>query len=324
MSLLTFSFSSTGEEVVDALASEIRDKNVLITGTSIGGIGFETARVMAKHANFVIITGYDGERLKLSSDTIKEEIPCANIRCLSLDLSSLAGVRKAAAEVNAYPEPLHVLIHNAAAAVGPFTLTVDNLEIQTATDHIGPFLFTKLLTPRLLAAGTSNYVPRVVFVSSTGHASIPELNLSKLIGKPDPATYHPFNMYSHVRAANILTAIELSKRSGGKINAYSLCPGREKFTFCRCISVAFVEKIAVIYTNMHHKKESLQTLQAAGFLGADMKPSREKFDIWKTIPQGAATTVVAAFDPRLNDHPGAYLSNGAEAKKERAAHSSDP
>ncbi|KAJ7686133.1 hypothetical protein B0H17DRAFT_723311 [Mycena rosella] len=45
---------------------------------------------------------------------------------------------------------------------------------------------------------------------------------------------------------------------------------------------------------------------------------------WKSIPQGAATTVAAAFDTRLNDKPGAYLSDGTEANKERADHSSDP
>jgi hypothetical protein len=47
-------------------------------------------------------------RLKLSEDVIKKDIPTANIRRLTLDLSSLAGVRKAAAEVNTYPEPIHV------------------------------------------------------------------------------------------------------------------------------------------------------------------------------------------------------------------------
>jgi hypothetical protein len=47
-------------------------------------------------------------RLKLSEDAIKKDIPTANIRRLTLDLSSLAGVRKAAAEVNAYSEPIHV------------------------------------------------------------------------------------------------------------------------------------------------------------------------------------------------------------------------
>ncbi|KAF7333021.1 Short-chain dehydrogenase/reductase family protein [Mycena venus] len=257
MLLPTISSSTTGEEAATVLAGEIQGKNVLITGTSMGSIGFETARVISKHANLVIIAGYSPERLKLSEDAIKEN-PSASIRSLVVDLSSLGAVRKAAAEVNAYPEPLHALINNAAAPIGPFKLTVDNLESQTTTDFIGPFLFTKLLTPKLLAAGTASYVSRAVSLSSTGHSLISTLDLNTIVGKPDQATYHPFNVYSHAKAANTLLAIELSKRSD--------------VTLTCCLD----------------------------------------------------RTVVAAFDRRLNDKPGAYLSNGAEANNERAAHSLDP
>ncbi|KAJ7142311.1 hypothetical protein C8R44DRAFT_865663 [Mycena epipterygia] len=106
--------------------------------------------VIAKHANLVIITGYNLERLKLSEDAIKKDVPSSNIQKLVLDLSSLAAVRKAAAEVNAYPESIH-------------------LKSQVVTDHIGPFLLTKLIAPKILAAGTASYVPRVVFVASIGN-----------------------------------------------------------------------------------------------------------------------------------------------------------
>ncbi|KAJ6468633.1 hypothetical protein C8R47DRAFT_803345 [Mycena vitilis] len=169
MSQPSFSATTTAEEVATAFANEIRGKNILITGTSINGIGFETARVVAKYANLVVITGHNGERLKLAEDTIKSECPSANIRPLILDLSSLAAVHKAAGEVNAYPEPLHIVVHNAAAPIGPFKLTTDNLENQAATNHFGPFLLTKLLAPKILAARTAQYTPRVVFVSALGH-----------------------------------------------------------------------------------------------------------------------------------------------------------
>ncbi|KAJ7478297.1 hypothetical protein FB451DRAFT_1172632 [Mycena latifolia] len=307
MSMPTFSFSTTAEEVANALADEIQGKNVLITGTSMNGIGFEVARVLAKHANLVIITGYNAERyildilnplpeallsilfrLKLSAEAIMKEIPLAKIRTLSLDLSSLALVRHAAAEVNGYPEPLHaspfpfsflrnylnekmpqVLINNAAAMIGPLKLTVDKLESQMETDHIGPFLLTKLLAPKLLA---------------DGHAFGTGVDFST-IGRPDRTRYTPFDGYFQAKSANALTAIELSKRSNGRINAYSLHPGR--------------------------------------ILGPDGKPSTEKF-VWKTIPQGAATTLVAAFDARINDQAGAYLVDCIPANTELVAHSSDP
>ncbi|KAJ6630164.1 hypothetical protein B0H10DRAFT_2208284 [Mycena sp. CBHHK59/15] len=288
MSLPTFSFSTTADEVATALAQEITGKNVLITGTSLNGIGFETARVIAKHATLVVITGYNLERLKLSEDAIKKDVPSANIRRLALDLSSLAAVRKAAAEVNAYPEPFHVLIHNAAATIGPLKVTVDNLESQMVTDHIGPFLLTKLIAPKLLATSTASYTSRVVFVSSMAHGFGPGVDFDNL-GKPDAAAYTAMGAYH--------------QRSKGSINAYSLHPG-------------------VIYTNIIQKEESIADMQSIGVLGPDGQPNTARD--WKTIPQGAATTVAAAFDPRLNGKPGAYLDNSTEANKDVASHSSDP
>ncbi|KAJ6537218.1 hypothetical protein DFH09DRAFT_1324326 [Mycena vulgaris] len=302
MSLPTFSFSTTADDVASAFVGEIQGKNALITGTSLNGIGFEAALVIAKYANLVIITGYNSERLRLSEKVIKKEVPAANIRRLTLDLSSLAASRTAAAEVNAYPEPLHVLIHNAAASVGPFRLTQDNLELQMATDHIGPFLLTKLVAPKLRAAATASYVPRVVFVSSSAHATGTGVNFSTM-GAPDPNKYDGFEAYFQAKSANALMAIELSNRSKGKINAYSVHPG-------------------VINTNIMQKEEGISYLQGFDILDANGKPNTEKFE-WKTLPQGAATTVAAAFDTRLNGKPGAYLSDSTEANKDRAPHSSD-
>ncbi|KAJ7129874.1 hypothetical protein C8R43DRAFT_1074290 [Mycena crocata] len=303
MSLPTFTPNTTAEEVADTFAAQIRGKNVLITGTSLNGIGFETARVIAKHAKLVVITGYNLERLKLSEEAIKQENPSANIRTLVLDLASLASVRKAAAEVNAYAEPLHVLINNAAAGAGPYRLTEDKFELQMGAGHIGPFLLTNLLVPKLLASATTTYTPRVVFVSSQGHMYCNGVDFEQL-EHPVAEKYTSFVTYQRVKSAVILTALELSKRAKGKIHAYSLHPG-------------------AIMTNMNQTEASLPDLIAAGILLPDGKPNKEKI-AWKTIPQGAATTLVAALDPRLEDKPGAYLVDSVEANDRRAAHSSDP
>ncbi|KAJ7649516.1 NAD-P-binding protein [Mycena polygramma] len=303
MALPTFTSHTTAEEVATTFTEQIRGKNVLITGTSINGIGFETARVLAKHANLVIITGYNTERLKLSEEAIKKETPTANIRPLVLDLGSFAAIRKAAAEVNAYSEPIHVLIHNAATS-GKFKLTADNLEAQMATAQFGPFLLTKLIAPKLLAAHSASYTPRVVLVSSLAHAFAPGIDFAKL-AKPDPKEYTTMAVcYRQSKRANILFAIELSKRSGGKINAYSLHPG-------------------AIFTNLMQKEEGRDELIAMGLLKPDGQPSNALMD-WKSIPEGAATTVAAAFDPRLEDQPGAFLVDSVVANDKVAPHSSDP
>ncbi|KAJ7130296.1 hypothetical protein C8R44DRAFT_64049 [Mycena epipterygia] len=298
----TFTSITTAEEVATAFAEQIQGKNVLITGTSLNGIGFETARVIAKHANLVVITGYNLERLKLSKQAIKKDVPMANIRPLVLDLTSLAAVRKAAAEVNVYPEPLHVLIHNAAWGGGPFTLTADGFEAHMAVAHFAPFLLTKLVLPKLLAAGTANYTPRVVYVSSSAHAMGPGVDFD-MLEHPVAEKYSNMGVYCQAKSADLLTAIELSKRSQGKINANSVHPGD-------------------IVTNMNQKDANKADLIAIGFLTPDGLPNKDHE--YKTIPQGAATTVVAAFDTRLDDKPGAFLWDCVEANEKIAPHSSDP
>ncbi|KAJ7069267.1 hypothetical protein C8F01DRAFT_1112132 [Mycena amicta] len=289
MSLPTFGFSTTSDEVVDGLSSEIAGKNVLVTGTSLDGIGFDTARSIAKYAGLVVITGYNAERLQLSADAIRKEVPTANIRTLVLDLSSLAAVRKAAAEVNAYPEPLHVLIHNAADTSGVYSITADDIEGQMAIDHVSPFLLSKLLLPKLLASKSASptWLPRIVLVSSEMQGMGPGIDFSAL-RKPAPGSAQEtdfFLRYHEAKSANVLLALELAKRGKGKLRAYSLHPG--------------------------------------GTLNEDGQPNLE-IAKWKTIPQGAATTVVAAFDPRLNDKSGSYLIDCVEANSQRTAINSDP
>ncbi|KAJ7162852.1 hypothetical protein C8R46DRAFT_1352714 [Mycena filopes] len=286
-----FGFSTTAEEVATHFASEIQGKNVLVTGTSLNSLGFETARAIAKHANLVVITGYNAERLALSEAELKREVPSANIRTLNLDLSSLAAVRKAAAEVNAYSEPIHVLINNAAATIGPFVLTVDNLESQIATDHLGPFLFTALIAPKLHAAKSATYTPRVVALTSIFHEYASGIDFAD-IKHPEEAKYEAFTAYNQAKSANLLFAAELSRRAGGAIHGFSASPG-------------------VALTNIQLKPESYEIFVAREIITPDRKP-HPNFK-WKTIPQAAATTLVAAFDPKLSARPGAYLDDCNEA-----------
>ncbi|KAJ7670727.1 NAD-P-binding protein [Mycena polygramma] len=288
MTLPAFTFSTTADEVASTFAEpEIRGTNVLVTGTSINGLGFETARVLAKHANLVIITGYNTERLRLTEKAIKKETPAANIRQLVVDLSSLAWVRRAAAEVNAYAEPIHVLIHNAAANGGPLKLTVDNLESQIAVAQIGPFLLTKLIAPKILAARTASYTPRVVIVSSVGHTFGSGINFDTFAHPECTEKYRGIMGYAQAKSANILFALELSRRSAGKINAYSLHPG-------------------AVVTNMAENEINRGDLVEIGVLKPDGKPT-DKFK-WKTIPE---------------DQPGSYLIDCAVANNQIAPHSSD-
>ncbi|KAJ7046374.1 hypothetical protein C8F04DRAFT_1248621 [Mycena alexandri] len=95
-----FDFHTTAQEVATAFAGEI-------TGTSLSGLGLETARVIAKHPSLVI-AGHNEERLKLSEKALREKIPPASIRLLIFDVSSFSDVRKAAAETNGEPSSARV------------------------------------------------------------------------------------------------------------------------------------------------------------------------------------------------------------------------
>ena len=86
---------------------------------------------------------------------------------LVCDLSSQESIRKAAEEVNAYPESLDVMINSAGVMATPYSVTKEGLELQFGTNHIGHFLFTNLVLGNLLHRGATNV--RVVNVSSSGH-----------------------------------------------------------------------------------------------------------------------------------------------------------
>ncbi|KAF7299922.1 Short-chain dehydrogenase/reductase family protein [Mycena chlorophos] len=309
--LPTFTKETTSDEIVDTFSETIKGKNVLITGTSLNGLGFETARATAKYASLVVITGYNEERLQASQDAILMAVPGANVRTLVLDLSSLAAVRKAAAEVNAYEEPLHVLINNAAATSGVYKLTPDNFEIQMGAGHIGPFLFTKLLLPKILSSASSTYTPRVVFVSSIGHMrnnGAPVEDKEEFLrghGGPKDADPQetPLVRYGEVKSANVLTAKELARRGKGKLLAYSLHPG-------------------AIWTNAFTKEMLQPEFKAVGLV-VDGRPNPNLPGGWKSLSQGAGTILVAAFDTRITNQSGAYLDDCVVAEDHVAPHSAD-
>ncbi|KAF8142981.1 hypothetical protein K438DRAFT_1994355 [Mycena galopus ATCC 62051] len=299
-----FGATTTADEVATVFGEEIKGKNVLITETSLNGIGFDTARSIAKYANLVIITGHNKERLQLAEEAVKADVPTANIHPLIINLGSLADVRRAAAEVIALPEPLHVLIHNAAAPIAPFKLTGEGLENQMAVGHFGPFLLTKLLLPKLRSTGNTTYTPRVVFVAARAHHWCKGVN-TETLANPSEETYQIMDMAAQVKCANILTASEMARRGKGAVNAYSLHPG-------------------MIYTNIHQQEDVKPIFKAAGVVGPDGSPIESPGRTWKTLAQGAATTVAAAFDPRIEAFSGAYLDDCQVATDKIAPHSADP
>jgi NAD(P)-dependent dehydrogenase (short-subunit alcohol dehydrogenase family) len=282
-----FTQATTSEEVAKQFSSEMQGKVVLITGCTYGGIGAETARIIVQNgAKLVVVAGRVQEKLDVTIANIKSEAPEANLRPLVLDLSSLDAVTKAAAEVNKYSENIDVLINNAAVMANPFSKTVDGIESQFATNHIGHFLFTNLILEKILASPN----PRVVVVSSTAMRCAPvffdDYNFS------DGAKYDPWHAYGQSKSANGLFAKQLAKKHQAKgLVALFLHPG-------------------AIGTNLqrHQSFDAMMANPPRDYRDRPLVEDIQKI-FWKSLSQGASTTLVAAFDPSKAAYSGSYLED---------------
>ncbi|GMK59908.1 hypothetical protein CspeluHIS016_0901250 [Cutaneotrichosporon spelunceum] len=279
----TFNRETTGQEVADAYGNEIKDRTVVVTGPSPGGIGYETARAIAtKSPKLLILAGRDMNKLEAAKADILKDTPSANLALVTLDLNSLASVRSGAKAIAEAAPKLDVLINNAAIMMCPYSTTEDGFETQFGTNYLAPWLLTNLLLPNLLATPS----PRVVFVSSVGHraSDIRWDDLDFSGGK----TYHNVLSYGQSKTASVLNAVALAEKYP-KLTAISLHPGG-------------------IMTNlMRHLTEDDMKGMVSRFMNEDGTPKAGVF--FKTIPQGASTTLVAAFDPALKEHSGAYLAD---------------
>jgi NAD(P)-dependent dehydrogenase (short-subunit alcohol dehydrogenase family) len=160
-----FTPESTAEEVAQYYSSQIRNKVILTTGVSPGGLGAYFVETIAAHKpRLLILAGRSTVKSQETAAAIAKAHPEVETRSLELDLSDLKGVWKAAQEVLGYVENIDVLVNNAAVMATPYMKTKDGLEIQFGTGHIGHFLFTNLILSKILAVKG-----RVVSVSSDAH-----------------------------------------------------------------------------------------------------------------------------------------------------------
>lgn len=167
MSNPTFGPSTTAEEVTALFSPQIKNKTILITGVSPNGLGLHTARALATHSpRLLILAARSQASLAAAQNAIASVAPGCPTRLLTLDLSSTRAVREAAQTVNSWTdvEGIDVLINNAGIMSTPWGTSEDGVELQFATNHLGPWLFTNLVMGKIVQAGG-----RVVFLSSLGH-----------------------------------------------------------------------------------------------------------------------------------------------------------
>ncbi|KAG6829139.1 hypothetical protein H0H87_012508 [Tephrocybe sp. NHM501043] len=282
--------------VAKAFVSEIKGKRVIVTGITLGGMGAEVARVLVAEGAEVVLAGRSATTIKATADAIKAEFPAAKLKELLFDLNSQAAIRKSAAEVLSYDGPVDVVILNAGIMGTPYRRTAEGLESQFGNNHIGNFLFTNLILPKVLESAA----PRIVSVASSGHFWGPVIFDN--YGFDEGKTYEKWAAYGQSKTANILFAVELAERyKNTKLTAFSIHPGGASTSL-----------------HQHMTKEDYEKF--SDYYNIDGTP---KGDWMRTIAQCSSSHIVAGFDPSLVDKSGSYLSDCKVANEQAAPYALD-
>lgn len=198
----------------------------VVTGGS-SGIGLETARGLARLGHHVVLTGRDPERTARRVDEVRASTGNPRVDHVIVDFSSLADVRRAAAEILDRFEALRVLVNNAGLWHQKRQLSRDGFEDTLAVNHLAPFLLTSLLRERLERSAPA----RVVHVSSRLHAKPRRFVFDDLQCE---RRYKGIAAYARTKLANVLFSNELARRlSGTGVTSNSLHPGDVATTITR-------------------------------------------------------------------------------------------
>jgi NAD(P)-dependent dehydrogenase (short-subunit alcohol dehydrogenase family) len=178
----------------------------VVTGT--GGLGLETALVLARAGADTVIAGRDTAKGAAAVERVRAAHPAARVQFEELDLASLKSVSDFARRLADRTDRLDLLVNNAGVMVPPVRKeTADGFELQFGTNHLGHFA----LTGRLLPLLQNGRAPRVVSLSSVaaraGQINFDDLNATK--------AYKPMPVYSQSKLACLMFALEFQRRSTG-------------------------------------------------------------------------------------------------------------
>src|ERR1700751_4257222 len=263
----SFGATSTTDDVLSGV--NLKGKRILVTGVS-AGLGVETARSLAAHSAKVVGAARDLAKAEAANAQVRKDAAAVggSFELVALDLGSLASVRACADELLKKGNPFDVIIANAGVMATPFGHTADGFETQFGTNHLGHFVLVNRIATLIAPGG------RLVNVSSSGHRySDVDLDDPNFARTP----YDPMIAYGRSKTANILFAVEFDRRHRARgVRATALHPGGIKTELGRYMQPDELDKLVA---------------QINAQLAANGQPPYQ----WKTIPQGAATSVWAAF-----------------------------
>ncbi|MFZ3554590.1 SDR family NAD(P)-dependent oxidoreductase [Streptomyces sp. BH055] len=274
-----FTASSTADDVLRGV--RLTGVRAIVTGAS-SGLGAETARALAAAGAQVTLAVRDVVAGAAAADRIAKATGGARPRVGRLDLADMDSVARF---VDTWDGPLHLLINNAGVVTGGLERNRGGWELQFATNHLGHFALAVGLRDALARGAAERDGARIVAVSSTAHmrAGVDFADLQF-----ERRAYDPQLAYAQSKTANSLFAVEASRRwASDGIVANAVNPGGVATGLQRNFTP--------------EQKASLDAAEAAGVFR------------YKTVEQGAATSVVAAVAPQFADTGGHYLDDGQEA-----------
>ncbi|KAI1144627.1 putative short-chain dehydrogenase [Hypoxylon sp. FL0543] len=300
-----FGHDTEALDVARAFADRVRGKTILVTGANPKGIGFATLQAFASQSPaHLILASRTLSKIQESIGLLKAQFPNVDCRPLVLDLSTQRTVRAAAAELLSWADvpTVDIVVNNAAVMNLPErTINEDGLEVQFATNHVGHFLFTCLIMPKLIRAAErsprgATRIVNVTSLSPTASRDIrwsditfarrnrdlpekeqPNYAVHRMWGEEDPEekSYLPLEGYNQSKVANVLFSVALNARLYDKygILSFACHPGIIETELSRDASPSTVAAI---------NRMKAQALYR-----------------YKTLGAGAATSLVAALDPKL-------------------------
>ncbi len=276
-----FGATSTTDDVLSGV--NLHGKRILVTGVS-AGIGVETARSLAAHGAQVVGAARDLNKATAATAQVRKDAENngGSFDLVELDLGNLKSVRACADRLLAKGEPFDVVIANAGVMATPFGHTGDGFETQFGTNHLGHFVLVNRIAPLIRAGG------RLINLSSSGHrfsnVDLEDPNFAR-------RSYEPFVAYGQSKTANILFAVAFDKRHRDRgVRAAAVHPGGIQTELGRYMAPIRLEEMV---------EQINQQLAAEG---------RPPFQ-WKTLAQGAATSVWAAVVAPADEIGGRYCEN---------------
>ena len=260
----SFGATSTADEVLRSV--NLSGKRVLVTGVS-AGLGVESARALAAHGAQVIGAARDLSKAQGATEQVRAQATRGgSLHLVQLDLASLDSVRRCADGLLAAGKSFDVIIANAGVMACPKGTTVDGFETQFGTNHLGHFVLVNRIASLLRPDS------RLVNLSSAGHR-YSDVDLEDPNFEHTP--YAEFTAYGRSKTANVLFAVEFDRRHRASgVRATAVHPGGIRTELGRYMTPEVTAKLIA-------EMDASQPKGAAPFS-------------WKSIPQGAATSLWAA------------------------------